>query len=216
MIVDKEELKEKEAQPQENEDVIEVEEEPLEDEEKATLTVEPPMVVVEPISLKSSSDEIVERITKAESIEELKELTKLFHLSLAKKEASRALTQSELVDLLLAQAKERITKRPDELSNKDVLDYMNVLQNSIDKSSKTLEEEIVEAPPLTLNQTNQEININIGEGKSVVIDDEARARILDVINALTKGNVQQQKTIQETSEEVVIVESDSKEEPKGE
>lgn len=215
MIIDKEELKEKEEQPQENEDVIEVEEEPLEDEEKATLTVEPPMVVVEPISLKSSSDEIVERITKAESIEELKELTKLFHLSLAKKEASRALTQSELVDLLLAQAKERITKRPDELSNKDVLDYMNALQNSIDKSSKTLEDKIVEAPPLTLNQTNQEININIGDGKSVSIDEDARTRILDVINALTKGNVQQ-KTIQETSEEVVIVDSDSKEEPKGE
>lgn len=212
MNEDKETL-EKEKQTQLNEDIINVEEEPLEDEDKATLTMEPPVVVVEPISLKSSSDEIVDRIAKADSIDELKELTKLFHLSLAKKEAARALTQSDLVDLLMAQAKERITKRADELSNKDVLDYMTALQTSIDKSSKALEDKIVEAPPLTLNQTNQEININIGSGKSVVIDDESRARILEVIEAISKGT-NQQKTIQETSNEVIVVENDSKGEEK--
>ena len=208
------ELKEKE-QLQDSEDIINVEEEPLEEENEATLTMEPPVVVVEPVSLKSSSDEILDRITKAESVEELKELTRLFHLSLAKKEASRALTQSDLVDLLLAQAKERITKRAGEMSNRDVLDYMNALQTSIDKSSKTLEDKIVEAPPLTLNQTNQEININIGTGKTVSIDDDARARILDVINAVTKGN-KEQKTIQEASDEVVVVEPTQNDSSEGE
>ena len=208
------ELKEKE-QLQDSEDIINVEEEPLEEEHEATLTMEHPVVVVEPVSLKSSSDEILDRITKAESVEELKELTRLFHLSLAKKEASRALTQSDLVDLLLAQAKERITKRAGEMSNRDVLDYMNALQTSIDKSSKTLEDKIVEAPPLTLNQTNQEININIGTGKTVSIDDDARARILDVINAVTKGN-KEQKTIQEASDEVVVVEPTQNDSSEGE
>jgi len=214
MIEDKT-LVEKELEPQFEEDSNDVEEEPLTEEPKATLTIESPVVVVEPISLKSSSDEILDRISKAESVEELKELTRLFHLSLAKKEASRALTQSELVDLLLEQAKERITKRADELSHKDVLDYITAFQNSLDKSSKSLDSKIVEAQPLTLNQTNQEININIDSGKSIAIDEESRARILDVINAITKGSVQQ-KTIQEISDEVMTVKSDSKEEPKGE
>jgi len=53
MFEDKEIL-EKEEQTQVNEDIINVEEEPLEEEDKATLTMEPPMVIVEPISLKSS------------------------------------------------------------------------------------------------------------------------------------------------------------------
>lgn len=193
-------------------DSIEIEEEPLEEENEATLTMEAPIVPIEnhSVSLKSDTNEIVNRIATAETVDELKEYVNLFHLSLAKKEASRALTQSELVDLLLDQAGERIKKRPDEMSNKDILDYLHTFQDSIDKSSKTLETKIVEAPPLTLNQTHQEINININDGKSVSIDDDARLRILEVINALTKGTPQQ-KTIQQASEEVVVTPKEEKE-----
>lgn len=199
-----------------NPDAIDVEEGPLEEEEKATLTMEsPPVVPAEPISIRSSPGEIVDRISQAESVDELKELTKLFHLSLAKKEASRALTQSELVDLLLQQAKERITLRPDSLSNKDVLDYMNAMQTAIDKSSKSLEDNIVEAPPISLNQTNQEININIGSGKSVSIDEDSRSRILDVISAITRGRAQQDRTIGEASQEVLVATKGSTGEPRG-
>lgn len=201
--------------PIENKDTIDIEEEPLDEEEEATLVMEAPIVPVEDhsVSLKSSSSEILDKIANAETVDELKEFTKLFHLSLAKKEASRALTQSELLDVVLEQAGERLRKRPGELSTKDLLDYMNALQNSIDKSSKTMETKIVEAPPLTVNQTKQEININIGDGQSRAIDDEARARILEVINAITKGN-NPQKTIQDASKDVIIVQSN--EEPKGE
>lgn len=189
-------------------DCTEVEEEPLEQEEKATLTLEAPMVVSEPISLKSSSNDILDKISQASTVEELREFTQLFHLSLAKKEASRALTQSELLDVILEQASDRITKRPGDLSNKDLLDYMNVFQASLDKTSKTLDDKIVEASPVTLNQTNQEININLGDN-SMTISDESRARILDVLNAITKNS--SQKTLKQASEEAEHVEADKKE-----
>lgn len=201
------EEKELEAKKEEV-DCSEVEEEPLEQEEKATLTLEAPMVVSEPISLKSSSNDILDKISQASTVEELREFTQLFHLSLAKKEASRALTQSELLDVILEQASDRITKRPGDLSNKDLLDYMNVFQASLDKTSKTLDDKIVEASPVTLNQTNQEININLGDS-SMTISDESRARILDVLNAITKNS--SQKTLKQASEEVEHVEADKKE-----
>lgn len=201
------EEKELEAKKEEV-DCAEVEEEPLEQEEKATLTLEAPTVVSEPISLKSSSNDILDKISQASTVEELKEFTQLFHLSLAKKEASRALTQSELLDVILEQASDRITKRPGDLSNKDLLDYMSVFQASLDKTSKSLDDKIVEASPVTLNQTNQEININLGDN-SMTISDESRARILDVLNAITKNG--SQKTLKQASEEVEHVEADKKE-----
>ena len=191
----------------------EMEEEPLEQEEDSTLTMEAPIVPIKEtnsISLKSTPNEILDKITNAETVDDLKELTKLFHLSLAKKEATRVLTQSELLDVVLEQAGDRIRKRPGELSLKDLLDYMNAFQASIDKSSKSLETKIEETPPLTLNQTKQEINININNGQSVSISEESRARILEVINALTKN-----KTISDTSKEVKII-SKEEETSKGE
>lgn len=150
-----------------------------------------------PISLKSSPTQILNKVTSAESIDELKEFTKLFHLSLAKQEASRALTQSELLNLILVQAAERIEKRPDEMSNKDLLDYMNAFQTSLDKTTKTLDDKIDNVPSLRLTQNNQEININIGDGKTMSIDDKSRERILEVINAITKGNRQMANDVPE-------------------
>ena len=200
----------REAKPEESStDSIDVEEEPLESESESVLSLddsEDGRELAE-VSLKSPSNDILSRIESAESVDELKEFTRLFHLSLAKKEAARALTQSELIDVLLQQADERIRKRPDEMSHKDLLDYLNAFQASVDKSSKTLEAKIEETPPMTLNQTNQEININIGGGKSVAIDDDARMRILDVVNAITKGN-DGRKSIQEESADVAVAKID--------
>ena len=162
-----------------------------------------------PISLKSSSMQILNKIASAESVDELREFTKLFHLSLAKQEASRALTQSELLDLVLVQAAERIRKRPDEMSNKDLLDYMNAFQTSLDKTTKTLDDKIDSVPSLSLTQNNQEININIGNGKTMSIDDKSRERILEVVNAITKGNRQMANDV---PEEGNIIDADSNKE----
>lgn len=157
-----------------------------------------PLAVAEgaPLTLNSSSEEILGRLSKADSVDEMKDISRLFHLSLAKKEASRALTQSELLDLVLAQAGDRIRKRPDEMSNKDLLDYMNAFQTSLDKTSKALDDKIDNAPPIALTQNNQEINIHLGDGRTTSLSEESRQRILDVVNALTKGNRQGNQTLE--------------------
>lgn len=181
--------------------------EPMDNEPETNLIMEAPKG--NPISLKSSSSQILNKITNAESVDELREFTKLFHLSLAKQEASRALTQSELLDLILLQAAERIKKRPDEMSNKDLLDYMNAFQTSLDKTTKTLDDKIDNAPALSVTQNNQEININIGDGKTMSIDDKSRARILEVVNSITKGNSQ---IIDDVHEEGTVIDAESNKE----
>lgn len=183
--------------------------EPADSECESKMMIEEPLgeKSTNAISLRSPAEDILSGLEKAETVDEMKEFTRLFHLSLAKKEAARALTQSELVDELLKQAGDRIRLRPDEMTHKDLLDYLNAFQSAVDKSTKGLDAQLADTPPLTLNQTNQEININIGGGKTMAISDDSRLRILDVINALTKGKPQR-KTIREESDDVAVGEPD--------
>lgn len=74
---------------------------------------------------------------------------------------------------------ERLIKRGDQFSNKDLLDYMNTINASVDKTQKQMQE--VDAIPVI--QVNQQTN-NIVVGPQ--LDRESRERVTGAIEMLMK------------------------------
>ena len=71
----------------------------------------------------------------------------------------------------------------EKVTNKDLLDYMQVIQNSIDKSQKTVNM-IDESPKIQVMNQNNDININVNNESGV--NKESRDRILNVIQSILK------------------------------
>lgn len=89
---------------------------------------------------------------------------------------------------------ERITKRGDQFSNKDLLDYLNTINASIDKTQKQIQE--VDAIPV-IQVTQQTNNILFADS----LDRESRERITNAIQ-LFKQQLQQKE---ETNSEITDI-----------
>lgn len=156
----------------------------------------PETVVVQPVSIVSSKEEIVDRVKKAETTDELKELEEMFSVALTKNEIARMAKQDELLDLVIEQAGERIKKKPGELSTKDLIDYMNTLQGNLDKSHKNIKGTNDE--PIGINPVqniHNEVTVNMGTD----LDRDSQNRVMDVVKAI----LQQAKTVETVQSEEV-------------
>lgn len=151
------------------------------------------------ITLNADKEEIVEKINETDDVEELKNLTNLFEISLAKKEIARTSKQSDLLDKLTDIAEERISKG-DYLTNDEVLNYHRAFQSNVDKSKKNLNNDVTEATNKVANTIN-EININVNDTS---ISRESRERILGVVDMILKSSnndIEQEDVLQEEGEQ---------------
>ena len=127
-----------------------------------------------------SSEEILNKINSVATIEELQEVANMFNLNITKKEMARALQQDELLDLVLKQAGERLRKRPDEMSTKDLLDYMNAFQSNLERTQNEIDR-VKEGPTIQVNNDNKKVIVNINN-----LSRDSGEAVLDVINDLIK------------------------------
>ena len=141
-------------------------------------------------NLDLNTQEIVDKIISETDPNVVKDLTQLFNMNLSKKSLVRLLKLNDLYDKVNDQAIERFEKRPDEISNKDLLDYMQVLQNSIDKAQKNLDS--MDNPP-TIQITQNTNTVNIGQTETKITK-ESKDKVFDfvrkVIEASENGDVQ--------------------------
>lgn len=135
------------------------------------------------LALEKSSNQLVNDIVETDDIDELKTLTKLFEINQAKKNALRIVKLNNLLDKVNDQAIERFEKRPYEISNKELLDYMKVVQEQIQNSQETLSN-IDQSPAIQINQQNNSINVNVGQN---AIDRDSKERVIDAVTALLKA-----------------------------
>lgn len=149
------------------------------DETSSTLTV----VEENPVTLVSDKDDILKKVFEADNIDELKDLTNLFGISLTKKEIARASRESDLLDKLLEIASDRINTKGEFLSHDELLDYLRTFQSNVDKSKRTLNDEI-DKSSVRVQNTKNEININVNTGTELSRD--SREKVLDVVNAILK------------------------------
>lgn len=159
------------------------------------------------VPLDNKTKEIAQSIINEDSVDKVKDLTHLFNLMQAKKNVLRVMKMNALLDTVTEQMSERFEKRPGEFSNADLLNYMNVVQNAIDRANKSITQ-VDDTPAITLQQNNT-VNVNIED----TFDRDARERIADAVRAILKRAESMEKPSTEEPiyvEEVGCSESDSK------
>lgn len=143
------------------------------------------------LTLDEEQQQLLKQIIAAPTQQELQAQIDLFNLSQAKKDALRVVKLNTLLGKVEDQAIERFTKRPDEVSNKELLEYMTVVSGQIDRSQKYIdaikEKTVIKATQINKGDTN--VNINIGTD----LDKEGKEHVIDAIQGLLK-QLQNQET----------------------
>ena len=149
------------------------------------------------IPLDNQTAKVTNELIEEQDLDKVKNLTKLFNLNQAKRNAIRVMKLNSLLDKVSDQMIERFNKKPGEFSNKELLDYMSVVQSTIDRANKSIEL-VDQTPAIVINQQNNQVNID----NSPVLDSESRMRVVEavkgIMNTLNLKNVPEQ--IQEISE----------------
>lgn len=131
----------------------------------------------------NTSNELVSKILTENDSKQIKDLTSLFNLNIKKKNILRLLKLNDLLDNVNNTVIERVNKRSDELTMKELIDILTTTQSIIEKTNKTIEG-INEDTFIQLNQQNLNINLN---NNTADIDEESRKKILDVVNNILKS-----------------------------
>ena len=118
------------------------------------------LVAIDTSSLNEESLDILNQIIAAEDAEKTKDLTYLFNLNQNKKTMVRIDRLSELQDKLVAQLSQRVTERPDEISNQELMQALKIVQDILERGTK----QVVGQADQPLIQINQQTNsVNVGD-----------------------------------------------------
>lgn len=109
------------------------------------------------LNLSTPIDELQQRILNETDGDQLQKVVDLFNLNIKKKDVLRNGKLSQLQDKISEQIGERIENHADEFSNKDLLDYFKVIQDTIGKSDNLITQENI--PAIQFNQQNVNIQV---------------------------------------------------------
>lgn len=151
------------------------------------------------LPLDITEQELMKKIIDAPSRQELQKQFDLFNINQSKKNALRVVKLSNLLDKVEDQAIDRFERRPDQVSNKELLEYMNVVSNQIERAQKSVDS-LKDVPAIHITNQRNELNINVGPE----LDRDSKERVMDVISVLLK-QVQKEALI---TPEVEIVEQE--------
>ena len=149
------------------------------------------LTIVNADDLNRESLNLINQLIAEQDIERTKDLTHLFNINQNKKTMIRIDKLSGLQDNLVDQLVRRISERPDEISNKELMDGLKIVQDIIERGQKQVEG--VDQTPLI--QINQQTNsVNIGDTQTN-LNRESREKVknavLSLLNNLGKAPVEQ-------------------------
>ena len=149
------------------------------------------------VNLSMEAQKLIGELTSEKDKQKLQAIEQQFNEIQRKKQLARVSKLSDVQDMLTDQFYKRISQRPDEISNKEMLDGMKVIQDLMEKSQKQTES-VEEIPQLIqINQTE----VNVGNN----LNRDSRERVKNaVLNLLDSIN----KTTQQTPEAQNIIEAD--------
>ena len=134
--------------------------------------------------IRKTAEELTLSIAKAESKEELEALYQKFNINNTKKNALRITQLNNLLDQVNEQAVERFNRRPETISNKEILDYMNAIQNQIERSQRTVDG-IKDMTAIQVNNTqNNTVNIHVKDTDIPYLSKDSRDRITDLVASI--------------------------------
>ena len=126
--------------------------------------------------------QISQDISTETDANKLNELIQLFNTNQYKKNIVRNQQFNSLLDKILVQMEQRVDKRADTFSNKDLLDYMVAVQQAINKNEDHFQE--TEAVPLIQINKN-EINVH---NDLPELSRESKEKVKDVIEKILNQN----------------------------
>ena len=109
------------------------------------------------------------------------------------KSSSHPIEVRRISMMIFDEANEKIR----EMSNKEVIDYMNAVSNQIDRSKSTLSQ----IKDVNLTQVNNTVNVNI-DNKETSLSRESREKVIDFIKDILK-NSQEDSTISKNTSDVI-------------
>lgn len=140
-------------------------------------------------SLNTESLELLSQIISSNDEQQTRDLTYLFNLNQNKKTLVRMDKLSGLQDGLVDQFVKRIAERPDEISNKELMDGLRIVQDIIERGQKQTSGIEQPQPMIQINQQNT--SVNFGESETV-LNRESRERVktavLGLLSKLSAGD----------------------------
>lgn len=116
--------------------------------------------------------DITEKFLTETDPKELQTIVDMFNLNIKKKNMLRTTRISEIQDSIVSQIFQRVSSRPDEFSNTDLINYFKVMQETLQKNPSD-----TELPTIHINQNNQ-VNINMDNQG---LDRMSRERVANAI-----------------------------------
>ena len=141
------------------------------------------LTLVNAEDLNKESLTLINQIIAESDIEKTKDLTHLFNINQNKKTMIRIDKLSGLQDNLVDQFAKRIAERPDEISNKELMDGIKIVQDIIERGQKQVEG-VNQTPLIQFNQQNN--SVNIGDGTPQLSKD-SRDRVKNAVLSLLSG-----------------------------
>jgi hypothetical protein len=129
-------------------------------------------------SVDVQTTDIAQQILDETDVDKIKDLTNLFNLNAQKRNVARVLKMTDLLDKVTDQMLTRFERTPDNFSNEDLIKFMQVTENSIEKANKSISQ--VDQTPAIQYQQNNQVNISIGDSLSR----ESRQRVTDTVQAI--------------------------------
>jgi hypothetical protein len=153
------------------------------DEDESTQPSSTALTIVNADDLNQESLALINQIIAESDIEKTKDLTHLFNINQNKKTMIRIDKLSGLQDHLVDQFARRIAERPDEISNKELMDGIRIVQDIIERGQKQVEG-VAQTPLIQFNQQNN--SVNLGDS-STQLNKESRDRVKNAVLSLLSG-----------------------------
>lgn len=133
--------------------------------------------------LNTEQESIIDKAIKKN--DDIEEVLKLFQINQAKKNLLRIAKYDNLIDKIGDEALNRISKNPYDFSNNDLINYMKVTQDTINKSQETINN-LQKQPLIQVNQQNN--NIKIDPNSLDNLPKESREAIITTIDLILNNN----------------------------
>ena len=143
-------------------------------------------MIISTQGLDEKTNQLAQTIINEDDVDKIKDLTHLFNLNQAKKNVIRVMKLNGLLDTVSDKIIERFEKYPDNFSSADLLNYLQVTQNAIDKANKNLS--LVEETPVIQVNHNNQVNVNIIDS----YDRDSKERVMEAIKAILSNSSQEE------------------------
>lgn len=154
------------------------------------------------LTLLTPQDELESKLMSEDNLDNIKEIIELFNLNIKKKDVIRSNKLSDIQDKISDQIAQRIDKRAGEFSNADLLNYLKVVNDIINKSDNSLDN--VKLPSIQINQQN---NVNVDLSTTHGLGKDSRDHVVDAVQSILKklskqNAIQNADVIETVGEEV--------------